>query len=234
MRQILALKLASRYVGGVPLHPVDLIPNVVLDLPSLQGRPMTVGDYLPSGHVSYARVMNPLLDDDGRPLPWSRFAVDQSEVDATMKWANLNDVALNLNRTIGTINPAVAETLIHILRAHTSTPGECFFLVWEGYSGMRDDLRDTEHITMLPDREMLILAGNLADAGETFDGMDDGRSAQWWIPSDGAWAVGNDLYGASIYVSGTDELITAILAAKGIESYRATASMQIVAEEYHP
>ena len=97
---------------------------------------------------------------------------------------------------------------------------------------MRDDLRDTASITIPPDREVLILAGDLADGAEPFDGMDGGRSAQWWMPSDGAWAVGNDLYGASVYVSGTEELITAILAADSIEAYRATASMQIVAEEW--
>ena len=27
---------------------------------------MTVGEYLPRGHVSYARVMNPMRDDKGR------------------------------------------------------------------------------------------------------------------------------------------------------------------------
>ena len=52
------------------------------------------------------------------------------------------------------------------------------------------------------------------------------------MPADGAWAVGNDLYGASVYVSGTEELIAAILAADDIEAYRATATMQIVSEEW--
>ncbi|TFD51011.1 hypothetical protein E3T55_08140 [Cryobacterium frigoriphilum] len=97
---------------------------------------------------------------------------------------------------------------------------------------MRDDLRDTASIKILPGRKVLILAGDLADGGEPFDGMAGGRSAQWWMPADGVWAVGNDLYGASVYVSGTEELISAILAADDIEAYRAAAWMQIVAEEW--
>ncbi|WP_104125913.1 hypothetical protein [Cryobacterium sp. Y57] len=193
---------------------------------------MTVGDYLPRGHRSYARVMNPLHDDAGQPMAWRALAKEQSEVDASTKWTDLSDTAREVERTIGTIDPHVAATLARLLRAHTSAPTECFFLVWEGYAGMRDDLRDTASITILPDREVLILAGDLADGAEPFDGMDGGRSAQWWMPADGVWAVGNDLYGASVYVSGTEELITAILAADSIEAYRATASMQIVAEEW--
>ncbi|TFD63766.1 hypothetical protein [Cryobacterium sp. Hb1] len=214
------------------LHPIGLVPHVIAELPSLQGRSMTVGDYLPRGHVSYARVMNPMHDDDGQPLAWRTFAAEQSGVDATTKWTDLNVGAREVNRTIGTIEPGVAATLARLLRAHTSAPTECFFLIWEGYAGMRDDLRDTASIKILPGRKVLILAGDVADGAEPFDGMAGGRSAQWWMPADGVWAVGNDLYGASVYVSGTEELITAILAADDIEAYRATASMQIVSEEW--
>ena len=214
------------------LHPIGLVPHVIAELPSLQGGAMTVGDYLPRGHVSYARVMNPLHDDDGQPLAWWTFAAEQSEVDATTKWTDLNVGAREVNRTIGTIEPGVAATLARLLRAHTSAPTECVFLVWEGYAGMRDDLRNTASITILPDRKVLILGGDLADGAEPFEGLANGRSAQWWMPANGAWAVGNDLYGASVYVSGTEELIAAILAADDIEAYRATASMQIVSEEW--
>ncbi|WP_104081029.1 hypothetical protein [Cryobacterium sp. Y11] len=50
------------------LNPIGLVPHVIAELPSLQGGSMTVGDYLPRGHRSYARVMNPLHDDDGQPF----------------------------------------------------------------------------------------------------------------------------------------------------------------------
>ena len=216
------------------LHPVDFIPRVVAELLASQGRALTVGDYLPRGHHFYARVMNPLHDGAGKPLPWSTFAVGEREADATTKWAELLDDTKGVDATEGTIDPAVAATLARILGAHTSTPTECFFLIWEGYAGMRDVLRETAQITMFPDRQMLILAGDVADGGEAFDGVDGGRSAQWWIPADGAWAVANDLFGASVYVAGQEEVITAILAADDIESYQATASTQILAEKFRP
>ena len=216
------------------LHPIRHVPYVIAELPSLQGTSMTVGDYLPRGHVAYARVMNPMrndADDDGHPLAWSTFATAPSEVDATTKWTDLIDNEPDVDLKVGTIEPAVAATLARLLRAHTTTPTECFFLVWEGYADIRADLRNAASITLMPERHMHILAGDLADGAEPVDGTDGGRRAQWWMPADGVWAVGNDLYGASVYVSGTEELITAILAADDIEAYHATASMQIIAEE---
>ena len=214
------------------LHPIRTVPRVIAELPSLQGGSMTVGDYLPRGHVSYARVMNPMRDDNGRPLAWRTFAAEQSEVDAMSKWADLLDDKPDVDVRVGTIEPAVAATLARLLRDHTATPTECFFLVWEGYADLRADLRKAASIMLMPEHRMHVLVGDLADGAEPFEGVAGGRSAQWWIPADGVWAVGNDLYGASVYVSGTEELISAILAADDIEAYRASASMQIVAEEW--
>ncbi|WP_146069514.1 hypothetical protein [Cryobacterium sp. Y11] len=103
--------------------------------------------------------MNPVPDGDGQLFAWRTCVAERIEVDAAMKWTDLNEREREANPIIGTIEPAVAATLARLLRPHTATPTDCFFLVWEGYSGMRDDLRGTSSITILPTRRALILAG---------------------------------------------------------------------------
>ncbi len=104
--------------------------------------------------------------------------------------------------------------------------------MWKGYAGLRDDLLPAVQVNLTPDRSMLILSGDLDDGSESVDRPPFLRTPQWWVPGDGAWAVGNDIYGTSVYVAGTEDAIAAILADQHIEAYRATPSMQIVAEEF--
>ena len=178
--------------------------------------------------------MNPVR---GHGLParsWASFATGSTKVDATTKW---NDLVAGRNQDspdTGTIDPGLALRLSQLLRSHTRTPTDCYFLVWEGYGGLRDDLLTAASIELRFWRRMLVLAGDLRDGSETVGASANGRTAQWWLPADGAWAVGNDLYGASVYISGSEELIADILAADDIEAYPATTSMAIVAEEFTP
>ena len=82
---------------------------------------MTVADYLPRGHVAYARVMNPMrneADDDGQPLAWSTFATAPSEVDATTKWTDLIDNEPDVDLKVGTIEPAVTPLQTPSITAH--------------------------------------------------------------------------------------------------------------------
>lgn len=134
-------------------------------------------------------------------------------------------------RDTGSVDPDTAHALARILRAHTTTPTECSFLVWEGYAGIRDHLLPAARVKLNPDRSMLVLFGDANDGAESVAELPLIRTPQWWLPNDGAWAVGNDIYGSSVYVAGTEEAITAILEADGLEAHRATSSMAIVAEE---
>jgi hypothetical protein len=79
---------------------------------------------------------------------------------------------------------------------------------------------------------MLVLDGALEDATEPFEDWPDGRRAQWWIPGDGAWSVGNDIYGNSVYVAGSEAAICDILSSTTLESFRANASTRLIGEEF--
>lgn len=194
---------------------------------------MTVGHYLLGGHASFVRVMNPVRGHGIPARSWASYAAGSVKVDATTRWNDLVDMASPDRPDMGTIDPEVAVTLSRILRSHTRTPTDCFFLVWEGYAGLRADVLTAASVEFPFGRWMFVLAGDLRDGGETVESV-GGRTAQWWLPADGAWVVGNDLYGASVYISGSEKLIADILAAHDIEAYRATASTVIVAEEFEP
>lgn len=213
------------------LRPASSVPPVVSAVAARQSSQLTVGAYLPLADAAFARVMNPVRSGPGPAVTWSAVAGEGVVVGATTPW---NDVVEDAPRGVpmaGSIDPSLARSLARILRAHTTTPAECFFLVWEGYAGLRDDLLPAVHVEFAPGRSMLILSGDLSDGSEAVDGPPF-RTPQWWLPGDGAWAVGNDIYGTSVYIAGTEEAISAILADQDIEAYRAPSSVQIIAEEF--
>lgn len=214
------------------LRPAGSVPSVVSAVAAQQGGSLTVGTYLPSRHTAFVRVLNPVRAESGSPRSWASVTKKALSVDATTKWNDAGDHSPHEQPETGSIDPEVARALARILRPHTTTPTECFFLAWEGYAGLRDDLRRAARIDLEPDRSMLILSGDLNDGAESFEEPPFIRSPQWWLPRDGAWAVGNDIYAASVYVAGTEEAISALLEAEDIEAYRAAPHRRIIAEEF--
>ena len=199
-----------------------------------QGEQWKVGAYLPLEDAAFARVMNPVRSDVAPPASWASIAGEGFVVDASTEWYDVADGRSDGRPDEGSLDPETARNLARILRAHTTTPAECFFLVWEGYAGFRDDLRPTVMIELTPGRPMLVLSGDLDDGTESVEETPQSRTPQWWVPADGAWLVGNDIYGMSVYVAGTEEAIAEILTDETIEAYRATPSTRIIAEEFAP
>ena len=210
------------------------VPLMVSGVAAQQGEQWKVGAYLPLEDAAFARVMNPVRSDVAPPASWASIAGEDFVVDATTDWYDVADGRSDGRPDEGSLDPETARNLARILRAHTTTPAECFFLVWEGYAEFRDDLLPTVMIELTPGRPMLVLSGDLDDGSESVQETPRSRTPQWWVPADGAWLVGNDIYGMSVYVAGTEEAIAEILADETIEAYRATPSTGIIAEEFGP
>jgi hypothetical protein len=213
------------------LHPAASVPLVVSEIAAQQSDQWTVGAYLPLGNAAFARVMNPVRSGIVPPASWELTAAEDFVVDATTQWSDVAGDRSNAQPDEGSVEPGTARSLARVLRAHTTTPTECFFLVWEGYAGLRNDLLPAARIEIIPVRSMLVLSGDLDDCSESVEETLPYRTPQWWIPADGAWMVGNDIYGRSVYIAGTEEAIAEILTDETIEAYRATPSMAIIAEE---
>ena len=216
------------------LNRATSLPLMVSGVAARQGEQWKVGAYLPLKDAAFARVMNPVRSDVAPPASWASIAGEGFVVDASTEWCDVADGRSDGRPDEGSLDPETARNLARILRAHTTTPAECFFLVWEGYAGFRDDLLPTVMIELTPGRPMLVLSGDLDDGTESVEETPRSRTPQWWVPADGAWLVGNDIYGMSVYVAGTEEAIAEILADETIEAYRAIPSTGIIAEELGP
>ena len=216
------------------LHPAAFVPSVVSAMAAQQGVQWTIGAYLPLKDAAFVRVMNPVRSEGAPRVTWASVAGEGVVVDATTGWYDVADDRSDARPGEGSLDPETARSLARILRAHTTTPTECFFLVWEGYAGFSNDLFPAVKMELIPSRSMLVLAGDVDDGSESIEEMPSSRTPQWWVPADGAWLVGNDLYGMSVYIAGTEEAIAEILADETIEAYRATSSLAIIAEEFAP
>jgi hypothetical protein len=200
---------------------------------------LTVGGLLLPGMEAFARVLNPARRRDA-DIRWDE--IGGTQVDSTTQWSEILaadhfDSHDPWEPDMGTVDPTVANRLSQLLATRTATPDSCFFLVWEGYGGLRPDVRSAAAIEIGPiPRRMHILSGRTVDATESIEavpmGRPSGRSPMWWIPSDGAWCVGNDIYGRSVFVGGSAETIAAVVADPELEAYVADADQLLGNEVY--
>ncbi|WP_433406081.1 hypothetical protein [Streptomyces sp. CA-146814] len=116
----------------------------------------------------------------------------------------------------GPTPPDVAEALIPVLARHTATADTCWFGLWQGY-GRWDFDRFPAFLT--PGREEVLLSGPLADVVSPVELDEFAELPDLWWPEDRAWCVGGDVDLVSTYVGGSPELISALLAAPGIEAH---------------
>ncbi|MET3949135.1 hypothetical protein ABIB49_003861 [Arthrobacter sp. UYCu512] len=128
---------------------------------------------------------------------------------------------VRINVDYGSLSHDVAVVLADVLSRHTSTPEKCFFAVWTGYSGIRNELAGAPVVVLPPEREMYLLEGNINAAAETVDEPSFRRSLNWW-PADQRWCVRNDIYADSVYVAGSPECISDLLHETRLETLSVT------------
>lgn len=179
-----------------------------------------VGALLP-GHAAYARVFNPARDRVGRPITWRSLIGEHMQPD--LQWDELQRRRPQppdpWEPEMGTVDPDVAAELVRLLEPRTTTPDRCVFLVWEGYADLRQMVVAAPTVTLgFEHRTMHVLHGAVDDALETVEDGGLSRLPLWWLPLDGAWSVGNDLYGRSVYVGGSQDTIAAVLSSRALEA----------------
>lgn len=222
----------------MPLRPARDVPQEVMTLLRRQGNGWHVGEHLRlDGPISFARVMNP-ADGDGNantrgPKTWASIAGES--VNATTSWNDVGPLSDAKPPAQSVIDPDNARILANILGPFTTTPDDCYFMTWVGYGDIREQFPRAPSVTISPyGRQMLVLHGSISDGAES--SMDGGSryagTPLWWVPRDGAWIVGNDIYSTCVYVAASENVIAEILAAEDLEAYRATADMWIIGEEF--
>lgn len=206
------------------LAPANSIASADWLTSEFPGPPLLVSTFVPETFPRVIRVLNPFVGAGGRKLRWS--AVGQElgiPIDGTANGEKLcrkyeARTGEKVNVDFGTLDPEIASAVADVLSRHTSTPDECYFAVWIGYSGIRDDLTKAPVVLLPPERQMYLLQGPVRAAAEAIDEHQSRRSLRWW-PADKAWCVGNDLYADSVYVAASQETIQALTDDPRLETY---------------
>lgn len=217
------------------LAPCATIPALLDDLGDSRRGPVSVGEILLPGMAAFARVFNPAHDRDGAPVRWDQ--IRPHPVDANAQWADIaaaagEDIEHLAAPETGGLDPAVAARLADHLKTRTGTPDDCYFLVWEGYAGLRAELAEAVTIDLARfSRRMHVLKGNVDDASESVETGPFSRLPMWWVPADGVRWVGNDLYGRSVFVAGNAETVARIVADPRLEAHAVAPAQQVVPED---
>lgn len=218
-----------------------------------------VTSVVPSGFAAYARILHPATDDEGtREVRWAdvgartglelRPGAGFAEIALLPQTGHDPDPALDLVAPQeGTLGRSDAAALAGLLRAHTTTPWDCWFCLWDGYgwetssswsmvweaaggAARPQDALASEPPSVppevlggprvhLPDRpdRRQLLYRGEVDAALAFCESDQLTPNLWW-PADRAWCVGTDLWADETYVGGSRELVAAVLGDRRLEA----------------
>jgi hypothetical protein len=195
---------------------------------------LTVSEFFPLDFPAFCRVFNPARVA-GVAWRWTEVAGTTATITSRTQW---RDVSIQpgpaelprVDPIMGGIDLEVATALASVLGEHTQTPDSVYFLAWEGYADLNDAYRGSGTILGSYGRQMHVRHGSLADVGPVAAAREMDMPL-WWIPEDGSWAVGNDIYARSVYLGGSAECIDDVLQQPVLESIRVSASDQVAAED---
>ncbi|HEY5104757.1 MAG TPA: hypothetical protein VII65_06895 [Acidimicrobiales bacterium] len=207
-----------------------------------------VTSFVPSGFESYVRILHPVeLPHDGSPLVrwadvsrWSGVPlhprVQWHEVALPEKVPPTEPPWRGQGPRQGTLFFADAEALIEDLTPYTSTPQECYFGLWIGYSGSAAAFVPLgsppvripapprpSQLVKLPNREYGLFEGPLAGATSlTMAVSHSQQTPNLWWPADHSWCVASEIDFPWTYVAGSSELIDHLLADDRLETVSAS------------
>lgn len=226
---------------------------------------------VPQGYPAYARVLHPPRGAGDVPTTWKTVAAHTGRtVHARAQWHALVDASDTFNTEdglwphdspqVGSLDPAPSAELLKVLTAHTTTPQDCVFGLWEGWGWVRGSpgivnlssdgtsttvpspFTEAELATPrlhLPGRDYLLLSGPLS-AGAELSQHDAGpfawQSPNLLWPADHAWFVATEIDFDSTLVGGTTDLIADVLSAPGLEAWpvEPTDSVAADADDINP
>ena len=203
----------------------------------------TLRSLLPEGFAAYARIFHPayLNKDEERPVRWSTVASWTGRaVHPLMQFeriAGLSEDPHDMYKDPpwgslpqhGSIPERECRTLVEVLRRFTSTPGNCFFCLWEGYGNIDTRLYKASSRVRAPGRDYLLFRGPI-DAIMAFitrDGPFWGHSPSIWWPEDRAWCVATDIDLYDTYAGGRIECIEAIMSNQDLETLPTTLDARL-------
>ncbi|WP_206492818.1 hypothetical protein [Rhodococcus sp. KRD162] len=145
----------------------------------------TVGSLVPTVFDAYARILYPARPNTHRPVPER----------PSVPWLDQ------------------LSAILEILVRKTTTPGDCYFAVWEGNTAL-DDIRGKAPTANIAGYNYFLLRGQVSRATDTLEGL----SPNLWWPADHTWCVAQHFDFPCAYLGGSTETVADVLALSDVES----------------
>ena len=198
---------------------------------------------VPKGFAAYARLFHPARTEDHQSVRWSEVAEWAGRVahplmafegiSAQKMEYGAGDQPWSCDPYHGSLDEDVAITLADFLTDFTSTPGQSYFGVWEGYGwynpGAVAMLSTSGGVPLIPpeevitarrlkgvDRNYLLYEGQLSSIRSFFSHRWGNAPNIWW-PRDHSWFVSTDIDLDSTYVGGTEACVEGLLRHTSLE-----------------
>lgn len=184
-----------------------------------------VDSYVYSGHDACVRILNPAHDRLGRAVGWRDAAPAEFAPRSNMQWA---DLGLDQDGPImGPMMGSPDSTMVARLLQCLDDPStkEVVAAQWVGYADAKSP-SDTKEVTLPPGRVSKLWTVSRDDLIHLH------RIPMRWVHPELEWAVGNDIYGRSLFVSGSARAIETILASNVLESFRVSFSDPVSSEDW--
>jgi hypothetical protein len=190
----------------------------------------SVTSLVPSGFESYVRVFHPAYRGPGLEptrVSWAEIAAATGkhahpamQLSAFTGSDHLHDECPGIFDNapeVGSLPPELAGPLWATLAQHTTTPGICWFAVWHGWGGLREEVRAAP-IFRLPGREYHLLTGPVHAVTANVEVMPFEQTPNLWWPDDHAWCVATEIDLNTTYIGCDDACRDRILALPEIEA----------------
>jgi hypothetical protein len=116
----------------------------------------------------------------------------------------------------GRIPPELVDRVAMALGRHTSTPGHCYFGLWEGLGALPPDLRSAPTFT-LPNRTYHLFTGPEEAVRELREVSAWFQSPNLWWPQDRSWCVATEVDLKSTYIGGGQSCLNDLASLPGLE-----------------
>lgn len=203
-----------------------------------------LGCLVPEGFAAYARVLHPasLRTEQGHePVRWSTVASWTGRtVHPNMQFELIAELSerqpyqfepplWGVRPKRGTFPSVECRATAEALREFTSTPGVCYFCVWEGFGMIDLELYKKAYRLEVPSRSYLVFRGPLEAIGSFIEPewFGHAQSPNIWWPEDRAWCVATEIDMMDTYIGGSEECIQRILAHPDLESFPVTIDARI-------
>ena len=194
------------YEAAVDRHAPDWIVG------GLRGFAESVVSLVPAGFSEYLRIFHPAYRTGGlyRAVTWAEIArangtymhagVQLGSITGSERYEREGQPGVfDQPPETGNLPRQLLDSLPHVLARRTSTPGSCYFAVWEGWGWLPPEVRSAPTFSV-PQRTYHLLTGPVDAIRELADARQPPRSPNLWWPQDHAWCVATEIDLKTTYI----------------------------------